>query len=330
MIRLLKNNQFATLLLVLVMLFGVGFLLFTVEAPYQAQTVLSPLSNKVQAGVLLFFGEDSKLPFLCALLLIVLQSVLFGLMAERHQLLYKNTWLPILFFGLFNMVFPVQLGLHPELLANTFLILAVMAMFQAQGKERALPALINAGILGGIAFLFSPGTFVFIPVFILGIMLFKPLSGLDIFQYLFGYALVLFACVTALYLMHRQDVVQAYLEMNYVMPGRGIIWREPYFLGFIVLLILIFVPTFYRLQRNFFRNTVRVRKLQQYLLVYLLFALLYSFIGIQSVQGAMSILALPLSVFITYYFLSDKRKWLRETVFLLFLFAIFSQHYQLF
>ncbi|MHB1276970.1 MAG: DUF6427 family protein [Bacteroidia bacterium] len=330
MIRFLKNNQFPTLLLVLGLLLGLGFLLYGIDPIVIPLTEPTPFTQWTQQSLERFFGGTRTAVFTVALLLIVVQSLLFGLLAERHQLLYKNTWLPVLFFGLFNMVFPEQLALHPELLANTFLVLAVIAIFQTQGKEKAMPALINAGILGGIAFLFAPGTFLIIPVFIVGIMFFKPLTGLDIFQYLTGYVLVLFFSTTLVYLTGREELVLFYINSTWISTGTGQVWREPYFMGFMGLLVVILIPTFFLLQQNFFRNTVRVRKLQQYLLVYLFFTLLFAFFGIQSIKNAMSILALPLSVFLTYFFLSDKRKWIRETVFILFLFAIFLQHVHLF
>ncbi|HCS21086.1 MAG TPA: hypothetical protein DIW47_11100 [Bacteroidetes bacterium] len=330
MIRFLKNNQFPTLLLVLGLLLGLGFLLYGLDPEVIPLTEPTPLTKWTRKSLELIFGGTRAGVFSIALILIIVQSLLFGLLAERHQLLYKNTWLPVLFFGLFNMVFPEQLTLHPELLANTFLVLAVMAIFQAQGKEKAMPALINAGILGGIAFLFAPETFLVIPVFIVGIMFFKPLTGLDIFQYLTGYGLVLFFSITLMYLIGREDVVHAYVNSTWISPGPGEVWREPYFLGFMGLLLAILIPTFFLLQQNFFRNTVRVRKLQQYLLVYLFFTLLFAFFGIQSIKNAMSILALPLSVFLTYFFLPDKRKWVREFIFILFLFVLFLQHVPLF
>lgn len=330
MIRFLKNNQFTTLLLVLGLLLGLGFLLYGLDPIVIPLLEPTPLTKWTQEFLERLFGGTQTAVFGIVILLIILQSLLFGLLAERHQLLYKNTWLPVLFFGLFNMVFPEQLTLHPELLANTFLVLAVIAIFQAQGKEKAMPALVNAGILGGIAFLFAPGTFLIIPVFIVGIMFFKPLTGLDIFQYLTGYGLVLFFSATFMYLIGRENVVHVYFNSTWLSPGSSEVWRDPYFLVFMGLLVFILIPTFFLLQQNFFRNTVRVRKLQQYLLVYLFFTVLYAFFGIQPIENAMSILALPLSVFLTYFFLSDKRKWVREFIFVLFLFAIFLQHVHLF
>lgn len=312
--------------MILVALLGAGFLLHSLQPVSLISQEISPLSKWVHAKMSGGYEEGSFMEFSAALLLILVQSLIFGFLAERHQLLYKNTWLTVLFFGLFNMLFPEQLHLHPELLANTFLLLAVMAMFQAQGKEKAMPALINAGILGGIAFMFAPGTFLLIPVFIVGIMFFKPLAELDIFQYLTGYILVLFFGTTILYMTGNEQVVMGYRHMAYLSPVNGEILREPYFSGLMALLTLILINTFFRLQQNFFRNTVRVRKLQQYLLVYLFFALIYTIFGMQSIRNAMSILSLPLSMFVTYFFLSDKRKWIQETVFILFLLALALQY----
>lgn len=330
MIRYLKNNQLGSLLFILGFLGAWGALLINLSGVSETQEKIAPFALWMQQGLVELFGETSQGPAAVALLLILLQSILFGALAERNQLLYKNTWLPILFFALFNLVFPAQLNLSAELMANTFLVLAVMAMFQSQGKEFALPALMNAGILCGLAFLFAPSTFLFIPVFMLGILLFKQVRVLDFLQYLTGYMLVIFLTITVLYMLNMETVVFDYWAINFLHPGDGSIWQEPYFLGFSLFILVILVPSLFRVQQNFYKNTVRVRKLQQFILVYFLFAMLYILLGAQSAKTAMGILALPLSVYFTYHYLPEKRKFIKDLSFFLLLFAILMQHWPLF
>lgn|GEM_PF-2126054 len=330
MIRYLKNNQLGSLLFILGFVVAWGLLLIKLNPSIQAQEGIAPFAQWVQQGLFAFFGESPNGPSIIALVLIVLQSILFGALSERNQLLYKNTWLPILFFALFNLVFPAQLILSAELMANSFLVLAVIAMFQSQGKEFALPALLNAGMLCGIAFLFAPSTFLFIPVFMLGIMLFKSLRGLDFLQYLTGYVLVLFFSISILYLLGMESIVFEYWSMNFLHPGDGAIWSEPYFLGFAIFLCLILIPTLFRVQQNFYKNTIRGRKLQQFIFVYFIFAMLYMLLGAQSAKTSMGVLALPLSIYFTYHYLPDKRKFLKDISFFLLLFAMLLQHWPLF
>lgn len=308
------------------MLIATGILLHSVESVPGPLPEQAPFSLWMNEGINAALGKHSLASFLILLFLIVLQSILFGTLAERTQLLYKNTWLPVLFFGLFNLVFTEQTRFNPELWANVFLVLAVMSMFQAQGKERALPALLNAGILSGLAFLFAPSTLMFIPVFIFGIVMFKQVRTLDVFQYLFGYFLVLFTTVTILYLLKMDEVVLAYLSLDYIHPGNWEVWQDPYFTGLIAFLAVILIPTLLRLQQNFFKNTIRVRKLQQFILAYFIVSVLYALLGAQKIQTAIGIMSLPLSIYFTYYFLPDKRKWLKEVVFLLFLCLLVFQH----
>lgn len=330
MIRYLKNNQLGSLLFILGFIIAWGLLLINLSDVAGVQQGVAPFSLWMQEGLVELFDASSIWPSVFVLIIILFQSILFGSLAERNQLLYKNTWLPILFFALFNMVFQAQLNLSAELLANTFLVLAVMSMFQAQGKEYALPALINAGMLCGMAFLFAPSTFLFIPVFLFGIMLFKQVRTLDFLQYLTGYGLVLFLAITVLYLLNMEAVVGEYWTINFLHPGDGSIWREPYFIGFSAFLLLILIPTLFRVQQNFYKNTVRVRKLQQFIFVYFVFAIIYSLLGAQSAKTAMGILALPLSVYFTYHYLPEKRKFLKDVSFFLLLFAILLQHWHLF
>ncbi|MDX5319771.1 MAG: DUF6427 family protein [Bacteroidota bacterium] len=326
MIRLLKNNQFASLLISLGMVIAFGIVSYSVESEHQSIPIEVPFARWMQEGLDALFGLNGSGSIVVVISLISIQSLVFGILAERTQLLYKTTWLPVLFFGLLNLTFPEQFYTQQDLWSNMFLLLAVMAMFRAQGMERALPALMNAGLLSGLAFMFSPSTFLFIPLFLIGIVLFKQVRGVDIFQYLFGYAFVLLTTLTVLKLIGRDEIIDQYLQVKFLHLGQTSVWKDPYFSVFVAGLALIMVPTFLRLQQNFYKNTIRVRKLQQFILIYFFVAIVYAIFGAQKVQTAFGILALPLAVYLTYYFLPDKRIWLKESIFLLLLFAIFMQH----
>lgn len=330
MIRFFKNNQFGGLVGTLLFLTGLALLLWFFSIPSSTEPVHFPIALWIVEGMTSLMGEGSRSEFFIVLAFILLQSTLFGIMAERTQLLYKNTWLPVLFFGFFQLIFPAQLRMNGELLANTFLVLAVLAVFMAQGKERALPALMNAGLCTGIAFLFAPATMLFIPVFLLGILLFKPLRGLDLLQYLLGIVYPVLIAFSVFYFADMDAEIKAYTEGTYFKAGEGQIWSNPYFLGFSIGMGLLFLVIFVRMQQNFFRNTIRVRKFQQFLFFYFLIALLYAMIGAQSIETGIGILALPLSIFLSYYFLPDKRQWLQEVVFFLILFSVFLLHRPLF
>lgn len=325
MIRLFKNNTFFTLIAVGLVLTCLGILL------HYAGNMPPRVSNPTPLAHLFIeflATEGSAADFYWALGLILIQSILFGLIAEKNQLLYKNTYLPALFYGLISMLFPEQLELNPELIASFFLLIAVLSLFSTQGQRQALPALINAGFLGGLAFLISPSTVIYVPVFFVGIFYLKPSRAIDFAQFLFGYLITLFTGFTLLYGLGASDIIQAYLDFPIWQNGTAVVWTNVNFVYLISLLLLVLVPTFFRLQQNFFRNTVRVRKLQGFLVVYLIFSVPYALFGSHTIQTAASVMALPASVFFTYFFLPDKRKWLYEFIFLLILFGLLAQHFQ--
>ena len=331
MIRLFKSNHFPALILAIVFLSAWAFILRF----FGGQTVVMPekgypVGQWLLEGMNQAFGIDSLTAFLLWLVLVVTQSVLFGVLAEKLQLLYKNTWLPVVFFGLSLMVFPSQLIWNGELLANCFLVFAVMALFRAQGKDRALPALINSGIAAGLALLFSPGTLLFLPVFFLGIWLFKPIRLLDIFQFLFGYTFFPILGFSLVFGTEEWPLLLDYFSQPLFSLAYNPIWQEPYFLGFGIYISLLFLFTFVRMQQNFFRNTVKVRKMQQFLVFYFVLSLLFVLAGNQSFKTGISLLSLPVSVFMSYHFLPDKRAWFREIEFWLILAGIFLLHVPLF
>lgn len=327
MIRLLRNNNILSLVAIVSFLIGMATVMHAIGPISTRPIKATPLAAFLIDLVAI---EGTNRSFLMALLLIIVQSVLFGILAERNQLLYKSTYLPALFYGLFSICYPEQLRLNPELIASTFLLLAVTFLFSFQGVRQALPALFNAGVIGAMAFLISPSTILFLPVFLSGILSLKPARVIDFIQFLAGYILLVFFCFTWLKWEGDAKVIDAYLtHFNFTanLGGDWLDWNV-LFLGALIGITLI--PTFFRLQQNFFRNTIRARKLQGFLLVYLIFGLAYSVFGAASVHTSGTVLALPLSIFFTYYFLSDKRRLLRESIFLIFLFAIIAQHLSIF
>lgn len=257
---------------------------------------------------------------------VVLESLYFGWLVQKYQLLYKTTWLPSLFFGIFSLLFPVNMNMLPAHLSGMFLLFSVNSLFKAQGKERTLPEVFSSGFFLGMAILAEPQALVFLFTLMFGMFIFKPSRILDYLQLLAGIAMPLYFYGIVAFLLPEVPALQSYLSLPLlVMEWRplGTDWNSLITAAF-GLLILFFV--FIRLQQNFFKNTVKVRKYQQFMLVYFLSSVFVVTFSPQPVFQNIIYLAGPISIYLAYYFLSDKRKVLREVVFIAMLFLWLNAH----
>lgn len=260
-------------------------------------------------------------------LLILVEAIMAAVLTQKYQLLYKATWLPLFFFGMVSFLFPVQLAMLPSHLATLFILLSINSLFQAQGKEHTLPELFSAGFFLGIAGLFQNQSLLFIPTLFIGIFSFKPSRVLDYLQFLTGVIMPLYFYGVLAFL---QPALPGLIQHD-LKPMISMEWRPMgeelsalLVLGF-TLVFLLFV--FIRLQQNFFRNTVKVRKYQQFMLVYFLNAAFLVAFSPQPLNQNIPFLAGPMSVYLTYYFLPDKRKYLKEFMFILMLVLWMNAHF---
>lgn len=312
MIRLLKNTQFQSLVGIFILLAVLLFVLFqwSVPAPDEARYAIGQWWQGWRIKLL-----SPGMEWWLAAIGLVVQSLIFGVVVEKNNVLYKNTYLPVMMFSLFGLVFPEQMHLSIHLFANLFMILAIAALFRVQGREKALPFIINTGLSLGVALILVPQTVFFVLLFLLGIVLFKPLRVADLLQFFFGLLVPPYFLALGLFLTDQKEVLFTYINADYWTWNGPVLMTEPIFLGFLIFIALFLLIIFFRLQQNFYKNTVRTRKYQQFMLAYTITAIAMFLFSGQPVRQNLIFLSAPLSVFLTYYFLPDKRIILKELIF---------------
>jgi hypothetical protein len=73
----------------------------------------------------------------------------------------------------------------------------------------------------------------------------------------------------------------------------------------------------FKLRANFYKNVIRMRNFQWVFLFCLVISVGVAFISNEKILFPFSLLAVPLSVFISYYFLTLKKTWYFESLFIL-------------
>lgn len=235
---------------------------------------------------------------------------------EKHEVLYKNTYLPGLAYILLICFFPGFLTFHPIHLVNTLMLIAMDKMFRTY-KNPAPGALIFDSFL-----IVSVAALIYLPAAALILLLFSALfmlrtaSWRDLIIAITGFVIPPF--LTGVYLFWRGTLDRYLQPLMERAPSSfiDISWMTRFdyriSLGF---LLLFFLLTVIRIRSNFYKNVTRARVYQQVIFIYLGVSMATLAVAGSDALYRFSILTVPLSVMFGYYFLATKKAWWRELVF---------------
>lgn len=87
----------------------------------------------------------------------------------------------------------------------------------------------------------------------------------------------------------------------------------------VVVISLLFIITMLRLRNNFYKNDIKTRNYQQVIIVFIINAIACALLTKENMLYKLSIIIIPLSVIVSNYFLSIKKGWWAEILFLILL-----------
>jgi hypothetical protein len=122
------------------------------------------LSHPILSGVIAF-------------LLILVQAFLFNFILEKFEFSGKPTYMPALLYIVFTSFSPTLLTLHPCLVGNTFVLLALNSILGTYRKANALATCFEAGFFIAFASLFYFPAIVCILFIFIAISVLRPFSG---------------------------------------------------------------------------------------------------------------------------------------------------------
>lgn len=309
-----QNSVFAGILtLILALLLRIPEYIF----PYNSSFIKgAPLSS-----LLFNFIEGLPNPRLWALIfngvLVGAQALLINYISARHNVLYKETFMPGLMFVLLSSFFPQQSELTPQLVSNIFIMLLLLRLCYLYESVNPLLLMLDAGFYLGVGLLFNYDLILFLPFILISVVIFTSFNLRYLLVSLLGIMLPLYFAAGIFYITDQLDdvliVVQQSFEKNIL---KAAIERYEFLIPF-VMVIPVTVVAGFNLQQNFFRNKVKTRRIIQSIGLMLLFGVIGLFFENTNFIYALYYLNVPLSIIMGYYFISEKRFLLKETMVLL-------------
>ncbi len=246
------------------------------------------------------------------------QAIHLNFVLNKHEVLYKQSWLPALMYVFLAGLLPPFLWFHPLLFVNSILIFVLDRLFSLYKNPHPLSLAFDAAFLLSLAALFYlPAVALFIFYFLCMIML-RPFSWREWMTGLLGMILPFFFAFVYYFI---NDEILSFYERVFVSGIKrqidlSHIFNVKYVLS-ISLVGLYFVLSLLRLQTNYYKNVTKARLVQQLFVLLIPVCLFSVLVSRDEMLFRFNTLAIPFSVYLAYYFISGKKAWVMEIMFLL-------------
>ena len=253
-----------------------------------------------------------------AFLLFTSQALHINHVINKHEVLYKQSWLPALMFIIIAGLFPPFLWIHPILFVNSLLIFVFDKLFSLYKHPTPLALAFDGAFLLSLSALFYLPTIFLFLFYILCIIILRPFSWRLWSVSFMGLLLPFFF---AFFYYFWNNELMSFYEWVFVSGiKRQIdlthIFNVKYILS-VVIVGIIFILSLLKLQTNYFKNVTKSRLIQQLLVLLIPIGILSVLFSRDESLYRYSIIVLPLSIYLAYYFLSGKKRWVMELMFLI-------------
>ena len=304
MIRFFKSPQPANMIIIPIII-----LAFWVRSA-------GTISESVQMGLPLWNGIASVIAFLPSWLIFILlylivctEAIYLNLMLNRHEVIYKNTFVPALVFALFIAALPQFVQFHPIHIVNLLLIRVFDRLFTLFKNEQPVSALFDCGFVSGLmALLFFPAILM-LPLLLISLVILRSFKIKEWIIIIIAFLIPFFFISVYTFWNHSLRLFWSDYFSHFRNLGSSLdlqmttsIKVTSIFIGLLLILAL------FKLRINYRKNMIRMRTYQQIFFIFLLFSAA-SLLLIRQIHFVdFAFLIIPVSVFCAYYFVSAKRR----------------------
>ena len=316
-ISIFKSNRPAVLILLPFVASAMWVFAFISPVPMVVENTM-PLYGLLAR----LLGEQSFAANSFAVLLLVVQSIILNNIVSKNMILNRDNFLPSLLYLVIMSSCPSLLTLHPVLFANLFLIIAVSRILKIYRQESIFSNVFDAGFLIGIASLFYFPAVLLFPFIWVAIIILRPFAWREWIIPLTGLAVPYF--FVGVYYFWLDGLAQFWHEcivVPIVDKSYHIVLNKSYYYLIGISLIILFL-SFRDISKGMNTNAVRAKKFLGVLVWLFIFSLLSVLAAPSYSINYFALTAIPVSVFITGYFLSAKSRLWPELIFLLLIGAV--------
>ncbi len=290
-------------------------LLFTIVI--RTTGLLVPYINTTQTLNIRYLSEFFRwlnyypiIGFSISTIFVFITGLIFNRICVKHELIIFPSYLPAYFFVLLNSVFVDQFYAGPVIFVNFFMIVSLGAILNLFQSENPSLAIFSASTLAGLSALLNMTYIAFFIVVLIGINIFREFNFRENISALIGFLLPLYVGTMVNYLVN-----DSFLPFYLFFPDYGNFNNQYWALySSLPSIGLVGILAFFRMYRNFFRNSTKQRRFIQFMMIFLITTLVLATTGKQNPRQEFSFVTIPLAFSFTFYFSNNKINIFKEIV----------------
>jgi hypothetical protein len=266
---------------------------------------------------------------LISIALVSLGAIYLNHVISKHDVIYRHSYLPALFYVMLLSFHRDVIQFHPLLVSNLLVIRALDKTFALFKNDSPVSPVFDSSFLLAIATLIYFPAFILFFLFLYSIYRLRAFSFREFMIAVVGFTLPFF--FLAVYgfwtgtLGSSTHNFFGKFSLHKIQDGLS---AAKQLLAFAVFLALLIFLALVRLRANFYRNAIKARSAQEILFLFFILTVAGLFFIPQISLYHFSQLAIPFSVFLAYYFISAKKRlWMYELTFWIFTAFIVSSYF---
>lgn len=277
---------------------------FSIFESYASVLFNIPVVNLLSVEANLFF----------ALIITLVQAVIFNRIMNEYNLLGKQSFLPALMYVTCSSLLAHFVVLTPALLCNFLVIWILDKFLSVHRNESAQAAMFDMGMIIGV------GSLVYLPFVAMMLLLwvcliiFRPFNWREWLAGIIGFGTVYFFIAVAYYWTDSFAALRDF-KVPLAIEFKLLTINIYDYLVLIPVLLVLFL-SIVSLQQRLYRSYVHIRK-SYLLLFFMLIFTLVSFFITSKYQVYHFLLSVPAaSVFMGFYFMHGTKRWFYESIYL--------------
>ncbi|MCO6494252.1 MAG: hypothetical protein J5I91_01045 [Bacteroidetes bacterium] len=246
-------------------------------------------------------------------------------MLIQHEVLFKRNFLGAYFYCLIASIFPEYYILSSAIFINLLTIISMQLLFNLYKVPYPYDNIFLIGILSGVGVLFSTSYIVIFFFMLVGIMFFRAIKAKEIIALILGFLLPIFMAFSLNYLINNSTAPE-YLKFP-VYSTKDFKLQILY--SPLSIILLIAIPASIRIINNYWRNTIKTRRIFLLIYLYCVLTFLLTFTGNENPIQESLLSAIPFSIILAHYYTVDnKLKWIRKGMHILLLLSVLAFQYK--
>ena len=244
--------------------------------------------------------------------LLTSQALHLNYILNKHEIFFKQSWLPAFFYLIFSSQFIDFLQFSPLLFINTVFIFVLDKIFALYKNQKSMGVTFDAALLIALtALLYAPAVF-FVLLLFVGIAILKPINWRDLSIGLIGLFVPLLLLAVIYFLngsllnfinQYKSSFTATFIISNFNLANQ---------LPSVILISVVFVLSLMKIRNNYLKNVTKSRLCQQILLLFTLIGIATIPFTLQTGIQCYMLVIIPFSSIIAYYFLDGKKIFYQE------------------